>query len=319
MVKLTNILLFILIVILSYLAYNLYLDLPLETKNFSISPNQDLPEVVGVSSNLVQFAPNMRFATTNLSFYFQSECDSERREFTKKALKMISDKTGIISFYELNYLDEEVHILVKCSEESKEKISEDKNQRTFIAGEGGPTKYLELNPYSLVIQGEIQLYGSEYITKCSQPLVELHELLHVFGFDHIDDKTSILYPHLSCDQEFKQNIIDDLKKLYKEPAKAELLISNISASKSGKYLDFYIGIKNTGLIESNNVFLEIYSKDTLIKSTEVLDISPGMMRSIEMKNLELPSRNTENIKFLVKSSTPEYSLENNFIELVLKA
>ncbi len=260
----------------------------------------------------------MRFNKNNLSYYIQEDCTLDKRDSMKGAFSIISEETGVIYFYELSNEKEEPEIIIKCSESSMEIESDQKNKRTFIAGEGGPTKFLDLYPYSLIIQGEIQLYSSRYQTKCSEPLVELHELLHVFGYDHIADKESILYPYLSCNQELKQNIVQDLIELYSEPAKAELSIADISASKSGRYLNFYIEIKNTGLIDTENVTLDVSTGDKLIKSFPIEELNPGLMRSLNLTNLQLPSNNIENITFKVISKTPEYSTENNFVEMSIK-
>lgn len=318
MTKLINFLLFILLIFLGFYGYNFYQDLPLEERKLTINFQQELPETINTSSTLEQFAPNMRFNTSKLSYHFLGECTSDRKISMKKAFTMITEKTQIINFYEIQDLIQESDIIITCSESSKEIDSEEKTKRTFIAGEGGPTKFLELSPYSLILQGEIQLYSSKYQTKCSDPLVELHELLHVFGYNHINDKTSILYPYLSCDQEFKQSIVQDLIGLYSESAKAELSIANISASKSGKYLNFYVELRNNGLISANNVSLEVSAENRLVKSFEIEELSPGLMRSLQLTNLPLPSNRVENVSFRIKSNIPEYYLENNLIEMSIQ-
>ncbi len=291
--------------------------MPLDSKNLSIIFKQEIPEAINTSSELVQFEPNMRFAKSNLSYYFYDECDSERVVSTERAFQILSEETQVLSFYRTNSFSSQPDITIKCSEKSKETESEDPNVRTFIAGEGGPKKYLELTPYPLIIQGEIQLYTSKYATKCSEPLVEIHELLHVFGYAHINDKTSIFYPYLSCNQELKPNIIQDIRRLYSEPAKAELSIANISASKAGKYLDFYIEIKNTGLINAEGVYIEISSENKIIHSEKLESLSPAMVQSLGMKNLQLPSSRTTSIRFVVKTSTPEYFSQDNLVEMVV--
>jgi hypothetical protein len=305
----------ILLIFIGFYAYNVYRDLPLNRQELTINFRQDLPIPENTSSTLKQFSPNMRFNTNNLSYYFQQGCTNERKEQMKLAFLKISKETKIIYFYELHSLYKEPEIIISCSEESKRSLDEENNKKTFIAGEGGPTKFLNLLPYPLIIQGEIELYSSKYATQCSEPLVELHELLHVFGYDHISEKDSILYPYLSCDQKFKQAIIDNLIGLYSEPARAELSINNISASKAGKYLDFFIEIKNTGLIDAENVIIEVSTDNRLIKDFELEDLSPGLTRSLKLTNLELPSNKVNNLNFSVKSITPEYYLENNLIEM----
>lgn len=315
--KLTSLILFLLLVGLGFCAYEIYQDLPLNSKELSLNFNLDSPIPTNTSSRLAQFAPNMRFNTNNLSYFFQPGCTDERKDQMRTAFSMISSNTGVIHFYELSSISKEPEIIVYCSESSK-RSNEDEDHNSFIAGEGGPTKFLNIAPYPLIIQGEIQLYSSKYSTKCSEPLVELHELLHVFGYDHISDKNSVLYPYLSCNQKFQDEIINDLIRLYSEPAMAELYISNISASVAGKYLNFNIEVMNSGLIYANNVSVRVSNGNNLIKSFKFEDLTPGLIRTLSIQNLELPSNRITSLKFEVMTSSPEYSLENNFAEMQVK-
>lgn len=318
MKRLLTLFLIIFLGLLSYAIYGGHIDLSKESQIFSVISKQELSDVVGISSNLSQFVPNMRFSTNILKYYIQPDCSIERKQSSRKAFNILSEKTGLLEFKEITSFNKDVQILIKCSEESPEINSNNETYKTFIAGEGGPTKFLELEPYALIIQGEVQLYSNKDIEKCDKPLVEIHEILHVFGFDHINDKESILFPSLSCEQDIKENIITALKELYSEPAKSEITISNVSASKIGRYLDFSIDVKNTGILESSNVELEIYSDGSEIKKVQLNNISPGMIRSLEMKNVQLNSKNAKSIKFVVKSLTEEYSLENNIVEMSLE-
>ncbi len=315
MKKLINFLLFLLLLLLIFYGYNIYQELPLDYRNLSVIYKETLPEAQNTSSSLVQFSPNMRFSKNNLSYYFNEGCPQERIYSTEKALEMLSQGTGILFFYRLFNSVQEADIIISCSEESKQKENNSDRQKTFIAGEGGPTKYLELQPYPLIMQGEIQLYSNKYSTGCSEPLVELHELLHVFGFDHVDKKESILYPYLSCNQKLDREITDSILELYSVPAKIELSINNISASKAGKYLNFYIEIYNSGLINATNVTLEILSGGSLIQKFEIEDISPGVIRSWSIKNLNLKSSRLDLISFKISAFEDEYFLENNFVEM----
>ncbi len=317
MAKLIDFILFGLLLFLGFYVYILYGGFYSEPQNLSIIFKQELPRAINTSSELVQFVPNMRFAENTLSYSFEQGCNPERILSTNRAFSIISNKTKVLSFYQI-LEGGQSDILIKCSDHIKESNSSDPTRKTFIAGEGGPTKFMSLEPYSLIIQGEIELYSSKYNKKCNEPLVEIHELLHVFGYNHIDNKYSILYPYLSCDQTIGGEIITDMQRLYKEPAKAELAIENISALKSGRYLNFYIEIKNTGLINATGVYLEVISENKIIKNFSIEDLSPGLMRSLELKNLQLPSSRINSIIFQIKSITPEYYKENNQVEMIVE-
>ena len=88
--KIINVLLVVLFVILGFLAYQVYMDLPLDPTDLSVVFKQELPQAYNTSSELVQFAPNMRFATSEISYYFQPECGPERISSTREAFKILS-------------------------------------------------------------------------------------------------------------------------------------------------------------------------------------------------------------------------------------
>jgi len=191
-----------------------------------------------------------------------------------------------------------------------------KDMKTFIAGEGGPTKFWNYTVYPLILEGTIILNKqSEKTEQCEEPITELHELLHVFGFDHINDTESIMYPYLSCSQKIDQEYIDHIVNLYSIEPKSELVFSELNATKSGRYLNFNVSVKNLGIINSENAILKISSENDEIKEFELNDIETGSTKLLSVNNLLLPSRNTETISFEIITPTKEYNKENNIAQM----
>lgn len=307
MSKIVNVIVILFILsALSFLGYTTYQYLPGEQQVLNIQTETKLPET-NASSTITQFVPNMRFAKSDLNYYFYPGCSSNKESRMKEAFNIISTQTGIITFTEKTNF-EEADIKIFCSEVKKEI-----QPNQFIAGEGGPDEFLNSSLYPLIVSGEVLLYDTLYKDKCDYPLVELHELLHVFGFDHINDKTSVLYPYYSCNQKLDSTIVNEIKRLYLITPKAELLFVNASASKHGIYLDFRTPIQNRGLIEAKNVTLVLSSGEKEIAKFEMEDISPGATKSITIQNQLLPSKSTSEIDFKIISNTPEYFLEDNQI------
>jgi ssRNA-specific RNase YbeY (16S rRNA maturation enzyme) len=307
MSKILNTILFLILFgLIAYLGYNLYQYIPGEDQSFSININKNLPET-NASASLIQFVPNMRFAKTNLVYYIFPGCSEEKISRMNQAFNIISQETGIISFTKINtYTPSEIDITIYCTELQKQV---EKNK--FIAGEGGPDAYLNLSLYPLIITGEIYLYDTLYQEKCAYPIVELHELLHVFGFDHISKKTSILYPYSSCNQQLDGEVVSELKRLYSIPANSELSFTDLKASKNGIYMDFNASINNQGLITAENVLLILSSEGKEFQNFSMEDLESGSTKTLGIQNLILPRKSTSEITFKIISSTPEYSLENN--------
>jgi len=302
--------------VISLGALYLYQNMPgeeveMKIKNLDILTNPTRPsreDLTNISGELSQFFPDMRFNHNNLTFFINPGCSQEKAVRMNKAFSIVSAETGIITFAEDS--EENADILVGCSIDSYET-----EKNVFVAGEGGPTKILNLSIYPLILRGKVILYNE---TSCDYPITELHELFHVFGFDHVNDSKTIMYPYVDCEQKINPEMIEKIKELYSVPAKAEIYFDAVNASKTGIYLDFNIMVKNEGLIDSDNITLEVYSGEKIIDSFDLGNLEPGEGTSFRVKNLKLNSRNTENVKLILKTKISEYNMNNNVIELNIK-
>jgi len=301
-----SLLLFVLILLIIFVSYEIYQNAPGELVNFKIVLPEDNASLENATETLEMFYPNMRFVSNDLSFGFAGECTPDKKERIYEAFEIISRETQILSFKES--LTNPI-IIIFCSE-----IEKETTENTYIAGEGGPEKVLNSTLYPLIGGGRVYLYGTKKESKCEYPVVEIHELMHVFGFNHITNKSSILYPYLDCEQKLDAEIISELIRLYSIEPKAELKIKNANVSKSGVYLNFNIEIENIGLIDANNNFLQIKTSDnSLIKDFELDDIEPGTTQTLKVQNLKLPSRNTNEVILEIITSTREFYSENNVL------
>jgi hypothetical protein len=271
-----------------------------------------LPDVdENVSSSFVQFEPNMRFNHNDLTYSFVSECSQDKIHKMNQAFDIIHSETGLITFEEISGFGAD--ILVSCS---RERVVEEGN--VFITGEGGPSKFLNLSLYPLIVQGEILLYEDlykEHRSRCDEPVVEIHELLHVFGYDHIDNKSSVLYPYFACNQVLDKELVNDLVNLYSVEPRAEIYYGNVSAVKGGAYLDFNISVVNQGLLDAEGVVLVVYGDGRKQKEFNLNDIGVGTITTFSIENLRLSSRGVSEIEFKIISSTEEYDLGNNVVKL----
>ena len=133
--------------------------------------------IIDARGEVVQFIPNLRFPSEKISYYINPNCESKKSQQITRALDIISSETKMIIFYSAN--EQVAQILIGCSKESYEK-----EKNSFIAGEGGPTKFINSTLYPIILRGKVILYEE---SDCDYPVTELHELIHVFGFDHINN------------------------------------------------------------------------------------------------------------------------------------
>lgn len=297
-----------LVVLLALLAligigfYILWLNLPSQTVYYKEVESKFFSNTS--LKKTFQFYPNMRYKSNEISFSLEEACDAKKKENIYEALFIISEKTSLR--FERDDSEPEIDFL--CSE--IDPLPEHKNY--FVAGEGGPIEIINTSKYYVIFEGKVSLYRDE---TCKKPHIALHEILHALGFDHINNRKSIMYPVTDCEQGLDQFIIDEINKLYLEKTLPDLSIFEAQANKSGPYLSFSVTVANDGLEDAKNVSLFIFANNKEIKSFELDDINIGVKKFFVVKNLRIP-RDSKNLVIEVKSNSPlELSDENNKVQL----
>ena len=269
-------------------------------------------DLTGVSGEITQFYENMRFNHDAISYFINEGCGIEKAVKMRQAFSIISDRTEILTF--ASAPEERADILIGCSANSYEK-----EKNIFIAGEGGPTNITNAT-YPVITRGKILLYSEEG-SDCEQPLLEVHELLHVFGYDHINKSNDIMFPYLNCDQQIGEELIGRLKTLYSIEPFADIYLSDVKGYKknygSNSYLDFNASVDNQGMINAENVVLKVYVNGKEISSFQNKEVRFGSGSTQYITNILLPSGNIDKVKIEVSTSTRENNKINNAVELKL--
>lgn len=296
---------FLILIALAVIIYFVYLNFPFGTESLDLDI-ENLPELEGIWES-GQFYPNMKFNHNSISYKIDSACSQEKRNRMISAFNELSSKVGLISFYSVF---ENPDIEVSCSEYTKQ-IPGD----YFIAGEGGAKEIIQTGRYNIITNGIILLHGNPHgFYKCDWANIELHELIHVFGFDHSADKNSLMYPYLnSCDQKLDASIINTLKDLYSEENLPDLYFKDINVVKKGKYLDFNLTVKNSGAIDAKDVSFAVLDDGQLVKTFGLNDLIFGGGMRVEIQNLKLIHKNPKEIQFVIDKDDliKELDEENN--------
>lgn len=295
---------------LAYSSYYLYQYWPREPVNFNrVSVSEPKVNVVNdVPSK--QFYERMRYADKKIPYFISSSCTSERANAMTSAMDNLESLTSLD--FEVS-VESRAELKILCSDVAPAAGEENH----FVAGEGGPSRVINSTLYSVILEGKIALYREE---SCSEPKVATHELLHALGFDHNNNIGSIMYPTLNCDQEIDEEIISSINKLYSVNSLPDLVVYSVSATKSGRYLNFHIEILNQGLVSSEPVVLQIYSNDEFVEKFDVGAIGVGSRKILDVENLKIPS-NGQKIEFRVDgvNSVIELDEQNNEAILLLNA
>jgi hypothetical protein len=252
-----------------------------------------------------QFYPNLRYQDKNIKYSISDSCDAKKRKSAEDAFSVISELT-ILNFEE-DKANPEIAIL--CSDIAPS--ADEKNH--FVAGEGGPSKIIDTGNFEVILFGKVSLYRTDV---CEEPKVAEHEILHALGFDHNSNRDSILYPITDCKQQIDQDIIEDINRLYSVPSLPDLVIDEVSAERTGKYIGFKINISNKGLIDSNDAILYVYSSDKEIYNYLLSDMGMGKRKVLTITNLFSISA-SDMLRFEIKTPENEISKDNNIADISL--
>jgi len=258
---------------------------------------------VGNISTEMQFYKNMRFSNPEISYKIENNCSLEKKNKMKRAFDYMTNLT-ILNFYPVNGNEE---ITVSCEEKTKPS-----GNGFFVAGEGGPTKIIAGDNFYVIFKGEILLLRD---SKCENPNIEIHELLHVLGFNHSQNKNNIMYPVSDCSQTIGNEIPEKLNELYSFPSYPDLKIGNVSADILGRYLNINLSVENIGLKDSQSERIIIYADGEKIKETKLDGIKIGEQLGVQITNIFVMKIKIENLKIIVETDSNELSLENNQITL----
>ncbi len=275
-----------------------YWIFPLETINFgTVSSRNSNFSLSNYRSENTQFYENMRYPEKDISYKIQG-CNLQKSDEIKKSFEIIENLT-IVNFYPVTSNEE---ISITC--DSKTKFEGE----FFVAGEGGPINITRAGYFNVIQNGAITLIRE---SKCENPNVGIHELLHALGFDHSENPNNIMYPVSKCSQTIGEDTINLINRLYSFQSLPDLAFENVSAIMDGRYLDVSFTIRNDGLKDSPEGTVEIYADGEIVKEIKSEPLKIGHGRRILLTNIFIFQKNIDELKFFIKTNFEELDRENN--------
>ena len=283
---------------------SLYWFFPFGEIEFGTSGLKNTNFTINSSSGKMQFYENMRYPDKDISYRIE-DCHLQKTDEMERAFEKIENLT-ILNFYKVN---NEAEIFVTCDDTA---IFEGE---LFVAGEGGPTKITKSKNFNVIHEGAITLIRP---SKCEEPLIATHELLHALGFDHSDNSENIMYPVSECSQKIGEDMVERINYLYSFPSYPDLVFVNASALMHGRYLDLTFTINNDGLKESKESKLIIYADNESIKEFEIESIQINGGRIITLKNIFVLQTKINKIELFLDTNFSELDKDNNLLFLEIK-
>lgn len=126
----------------------------------------------------------LHFGQMPVTFGFKTECWRWIFDSVRLAFESIEKETdGVVHFKEV---EENPDISIYCVESEYDRYSD-------TTPLGGAVCILDNDNPNLIIGGEITIYGQGFSCSTGYPALEIHEILHVFGFLHNPSRSSIMY------------------------------------------------------------------------------------------------------------------------------
>lgn len=292
---LTTVLILIIIILLAF-----YWLLPFNMVSFTTYTNHDNFSSINLKEDM-QFFPNMRYIDSNISYKINN-CTIKKRNDMLRAFDILENLT-ILSFYPVNNSEE---ISVFCQEQGKiDKV-------LFIAGEGGPTNVTFMNNRVLIKNAEILLIKE---SKCANPNIALHELLHTFGFRHSNNPNNIMFNITSCEEHIGDQIPFFINELYSIPNKPDLFFSNISAEIDDEYLNTQFVIENSGFNFSEESRIDIYANEEVVFNYDLSPLFIGDGMHISVDKIRIPRQEITHLKYNIVAPFSELDKDNNLVIL----
>ncbi len=257
------------------------------------------------SGEKMQFYENMRYQNPRISYKISDICTLQKKAEAETAFEILEEDT-MLDFYPVIVNEE---ISVTCDDRIR--IEKD----FFVAGEGGPMNITKTENFNVILKGGILLLRE---SKCQNPNVALHEILHALGFDHSSNPNNIMYNISKCSQVLGEDIPNKINEIYSVPSYADLSFEDASAIMKGRYLDLNASIRNNGLKKSEKTKLIVYADDKAIKEIDIDSMDIGYGISLYFSNILVPKFSVNEIKIVISSNFEELNKNNNEVILEIK-
>lgn len=268
--------------------------------------------------------PSPRWNHMPLTYYVKTDTgwgltgfDNEDANYVRQAVEVWEEKTGgIVSFAEVSDIGKADVTFSWFA--SLTDIPEGR-----VVGEGGPSRAIPTGgPHTLIEKGEVFLLPTE--NDCVGINRPVHEIGHVLGLGHAPPgHGDIMFSkEISCKQNITEVTAGAIAQLYKNPAQPDLILSNVSAVKSGGYLSLNFTVKNIGIVESTQSYMSFMGDGEKVESLSIpkfsviSSVSPGTGLTVRITNAKVDSKMADLVLTIDSGAAVAESREDNNVARV---
>ena len=202
-------------IIVVFIAYNRLTGDSVKEINSSIVTGQTIKQESNISSDKIHFREMpIKYYIYSMNdsdnFINYTECSEIKYFNIHKAFDVIENATNkTVNFREITYEEKNSNPDIINDNTIRIECKDYKSTGDYIVeGEAGPATI-----GNIIVTGEITLYHNGLDSK-GVDYAEIHEILHVFGYQHVTDRASIMNPVSRYVMKIDPEIVSDLIKTY---------------------------------------------------------------------------------------------------------
>jgi len=228
--------------------------------------------------------------------------------------------TGIVSFTVVD--NPEADITIEWVPNLKEKATDTLGNTDL--------KFINITQFGIIQNATIELLTkseSRQLNSKDMTNLALHEIGHAIGLQHVNED-DIMNPTLTIPSNAVKEIsignTNNLQELYKSPAKPDLRIGGVNATKAtftrfGQnyfYLNISVEIQNVGLVDAKSFNVQLRTDSLVVNEASQAGLEIGNFLNVFHGNLRIDRNFTSvHVGIDTQNAIDELNETNNFVEI----
>ncbi|MEK6909706.1 MAG: CARDB domain-containing protein, partial [Candidatus Aenigmatarchaeota archaeon] len=191
-------------------------------------------------------------------------------------------------------------------------------------------KFINISQFGIIQNATVELLTkseSRQLNSKDMTNLVLHEIGHAIGLQHVNED-DVMNPTLTIPsnavKEISPSNTNNLQELYKSPAKPDLRIGGVNATKAtftrfGQnyfYLNISLEIQNVGLVDAKSYNIQLRADSLVVDEASQVGLEIGNVLNVFQGNLRI-DRNFTSVHVTIdpQNAIDELNETNNFVDI----